>query len=195
MNKVYRFYCKVEEVLVGTGFIAIVALTFLNAVLRLFDKPIIYADDLSMLLFSWTAFLGADVAMRHLRLVGMDIVSKKFPPKVQKILAIIVYIVMIGILIILIRGGFKIMAVNGNRPFNTLANFGIGYGAVTAALPICGIMMILTCLTKIGKLLVHYKDDSFTLKADVAADNAGLGEESAGMDQTPVNLDEPKEVQ
>ena len=37
MNKVYQFYCKIEEVLVGAGFVIIVALTFLNAVLRLFD--------------------------------------------------------------------------------------------------------------------------------------------------------------
>ena len=83
MNKVYQFYCKIEEVLVGAGFVIIVALTFLNAVLRLFDMPIIYADDISMLLFSWTAFMGADVAMRHCRLVGMDIVTKKFSPKMQ----------------------------------------------------------------------------------------------------------------
>ena len=84
MNKVYKYYCKVEEVLVGIGMSTIVALTFLNAVLRIFNNPITYTDDASMLLFSWTAFLGADVAMRHLRLVGMDIVSKKFPPKGQK---------------------------------------------------------------------------------------------------------------
>ncbi|NLV58531.1 MAG: TRAP transporter small permease [Clostridiales bacterium] len=194
MNKVYKYYCKVEEVLVGIGMSTIVALTFLNAVLRLFDKPIIYADDVSLLLFSWTAFLGADVAMRHLRLVGMDIVSKKFSPKGQKVLAIIVYILIIIILAILILGGFKIMKINGNRPFNTLANFGIGYGAVTAAMPVCGILMILTCLIKIGKLLIHFKDDSYTLKADVAKDNEGLGEENAGMDMTPVNLDDSKEV-
>ena len=107
MNKVYKYYCKVEEVLVGIGMSTIVALTFLNAVLRLFDKPIIYADDVSLLLFSWTAFLGADVAMRHLRLVGMDIVSKKFSPKGQKVLAIIVYILIIIILAILILGALK----------------------------------------------------------------------------------------
>ena len=84
------------------------------------------------------------------------------------------------------------MQVNGNRPFNTLANFGIGYGAVTAALPVCGVMMILTALTKIGKLFRHFSDDAFTLKGDVN-DNT-LGEENAGVDQAPVNLDDPEEV-
>jgi len=195
MSKAYRYYCKAEEIMVGVGFIIIVTLTFFNAVLRLFDNPIIYADDLSMLLFSWTAFLGADVAMRHLRLVGMDIVSKKFTPKGQKVLALIVYTIIIAMLLVLIRGGFRIMQINGDRPFNTLASFGIGYGAVTAAMPICGIMMIITCLTKIGKLFAHFGDDAYTLKSEMAREDEGLGEENAGVDQIPVNLDEPKEVQ
>ena len=192
MQKVYHYYCKVEEVLVGAGFVVIVALTFLNAMLRLFDYPIIYADDISMLMFSWTAFMGADVAMRHCRLVGMDIVTKKFSPKMQKVFSIIVHLIIIAMMILLIRGGIKIMTINGNRPFNTLANFGIGYGAVTAALPVCGSMMILTALIKIGKLILHFKDDSFTLKGEVN-DNT-LGEENAGADQAPVNLDDPEEV-
>lgn len=192
MNKLYQYYCKAEEILVGAGFIIIVTLTFLNAILRLFDMPIIYADDVSMLMFSWTAFMGADVAMRHCRLVGMDIVTKKFSPKIQKIVAMAVYAIIIVMMFMLVRGGLKIMQINGNRPFNTLANFGISYGAVTAALPVCGAMMILTALTKIGKLFRHFSDDSFTLKGDVN-DNT-LGEENAGVDQAPVTLDDPEEV-
>lgn len=195
MNKVYRFYCKVEEILVGTSLITIVVLTFLNAVLRAFNKPITYTEDVCLLLFSWTAFLGADVAMRHLRLVGMDILTKKLSPKAQKVVAMVVYIIMISMLFVLIKGGLRIMAVNGNRPFNTLARFGVGYGAVTAAMPVSGALMIMTCLIKIGKLIVHFKDDSFTLKLDMAKENVGLGEEAAGLDQIPVDFDDTGEVQ
>ena len=79
MKKVYEIYCKVEEGIVGLGFITVVALTFMNAVLRVFKMPIVYADDICLLLFSWTAFLGADVSMRYCRLVGMDLVARRFP--------------------------------------------------------------------------------------------------------------------
>ena len=106
MKKIYAIYCKVEDIVVGLGFAAIVILTFMNAVLRYCGTPIIYADDLCLLLFSWTAFLGADVAMRYSRLVGMDILVSKLPPKVQKVLQIIVFILMILMLFVLIRGGF-----------------------------------------------------------------------------------------
>ncbi len=186
MNKIYKLYCKAEEALVGLFFIIIVALTFMNAVLRLLGSPIIYADDICMLLFSWTALMGADVAMRYCRLVGMDILTSKLNAKVQKVIGLIVQVIMIAMLVVLIKGGIRIVQLNGSRPFNTLESFGIRYGAVTTAIPVCCSMMILTCITKIFKLITHMNDDEFTLKKD--ASDAKLGEENMGVGDTPVEL-------
>ena len=187
MNKIYKLYCKAEEALVGLFFIIVVTLTFMNAMLRLFGKPIIYADDICMLLFSWTALMGADVAMRYCRLVSMDICTSKLSPKLQKIIGIVVQVIMIAMLAVLIKGGLKIVKLNGNRQFNTLEAFGIRYGAVTMSIPVCCSMMILTCITKIFKLITHINDDEFTLKKDAA--DAKLGEENMGVGETPIDLD------
>lgn len=187
MNKIYKLYCKAEEALVGLFFIVIVALTFMNAVLRLLGSPIIYADDICMLLFSWTALMGADVAMRYCRLVGMDILTSKLNAKVQKVIGLVVQVIMIVMLVVLIKGGLKIVKLNGSRPFNTLESFGIRYGAVTMSIPVCCSMMILTCVTKIFKLVTHLGDDEFTLKKDAADDK--LGEENMGVGEAPVDLD------
>ena len=99
---------------------------------------------------------------------------------------IVVQIIMIVMLAVLIKGGLKIVKLNGNRPFNTLESFGIRYGAVTTAIPVCCSMMILTCITKIFKLITHINDDEFTLKKDAA--DAKLGEENMGVGETPVEL-------
>lgn len=80
----YKYYFRVQEALVGLGFMGIIVLTFMNAVKWLLDNPIISADDLSLLLFSWVALMGADVAMRYSRLVGMDILTSKLKPKPKK---------------------------------------------------------------------------------------------------------------
>jgi len=162
-------------------------LTFMNAVLRAFGAPIIYADDICMLLFSWTALMGADVAMRFCRLVGMDILTTKLNPKLQKVIGIIVQVIMIVMLAILIKGGLRIVKMNGSRPFNTLESFGIRYGAVTMSIPVCCAMMIFTCITKIFKLVTHINDDEFTLKKDAADDK--LGEENMGVGEAPIDLD------
>ncbi|NLG31843.1 MAG: TRAP transporter small permease [Acholeplasmataceae bacterium] len=191
MKKVYAIYCKVEDIIAGIGFATIVILTFMNAVLRYLGTPIIYADDICLLLFSWTAFLGADVAMRYSRLVGMDILVSKFSPKVQKVFQIVVYVLMIMILFVLIRGGLAIIKTNGARPFNTLAAWGIRYGAVTASLPVGGLLMIITCLTKIYKVVTHFNDDAYNVRKD---NPDMVGEEYTGADKTPVTFNDTKEV-
>ena len=187
MKKIYSVYCRIEDIIVGLGFATIVILTFMNAVLRYCGTPIIIADDTCLLLFSWTAFLGADVAMRYSRLVGMDILVSKLSPKVQKVLQLVVYGIMIAILAVLLRGGLAIIKTNGARPFNTLASFGINYGAVTASLPVGSAMMILTCITKIWKIVTHFGDDAYNVRKD---NPDVVGEENTGADEKPVEFDQ-----
>lgn len=182
-NRFYKFYCKLEELIVGTGFVAIVALTFLNAVLRIFKMPIVIADDTCLLLFSWAALLGADVALRYSRLVGMDILVKKFSPKFQKVLQIAVYAIMIAILAIFVYGGLRVIAVNGDRPFNTLP---VPYSWVTMSLPACSILMIFTCIVKIMKVITHFKDDEYNVKKD---NPTTVGEEYTGIDAAETKMD------
>ena len=197
MEKIYKIYCRIEEIIVGVGFSSIVALTFINAVMRrAFNAPIVYADDICLLLFSWTALLGADVSLRYSRLVGMDLIQKKFPPKVQKVLQMMVYAVIIALMVILISGGIKIIQLNSFRYFNTLEKFGIKYSAVNAALPVCGTLIIISCLIKIFKLIRNFKNDEYILKKDVPQDAIEMGEENAGFGEEAVVInDDVKEVQ
>lgn len=165
LKKIYKIYCLLESIIAGVGFFAIVVLTLLNAILRTtVDKPIIFVDDLNLLLFSWVAFLGADVALRHCRLVGMDILTSKLPQKVQKALQLIVYVIMIGALLMFARYGYELAMGNWARFYNSLP---ISYGWATLSLPVCSILMVMTCLIQMGKLLMHFGDDSYTLKRDV----------------------------
>ena len=162
-QKVYRIYCRAQEIIIGTFFAAIVFLTFINAVLRTMNRPIPTTDDVCSLLFAWAALLGADVALRYSRLVGMDILVTKFSPKWQKFFQILVYVIMIIAMVIFIRYGIALATRNWLRFLNTLP---ISYGWVTLSFPVgCG-MMIFTSIVKIGKILNHYKDDSYNVRKD-----------------------------
>jgi TRAP-type C4-dicarboxylate transport system permease small subunit len=162
-QKVYRVYCRVEECIVGACFITVVGLTFLNATLRLFGHPIITTDDICLLLFSWAALLGADVALRYSRLVGMDILVSKLPPGLQKFLQIVVYIIIIGAAILFMRSGFVLANKNWKRIFNSLP---ISYGWVTLSFPVCCCLMIFTSVLKIIKVATHFGDDSYNVRKD-----------------------------
>ena len=175
-QKAYRIYCRIEEVIVGCFFSTIVALKFMNAVLRTMNRPIVVADDVCLLLFAWTALLGADVALRYSRLVGMDMLVSKFPPKWKKALQILVYLIMISAMVLFVRYGIILARRNWSRFLNTLP---ISYGWVTISFPVVCSMMIFTSLLKIKRIIGNFKDDSFNIKKD----NPDLvGEEYTGID-------------
>ncbi|MDR1931716.1 MAG: TRAP transporter small permease [Spirochaetales bacterium] len=175
-QKGYRIYCRIEEIIVGACLTTIVGLTFLNAVLRFLDHPIITSDDISLLLFSWAALLGADVALRYSRLVGMDILMSKLPAKWQKLFQIIVYIIIIGALLLFMWSGFAMANKNWKRAFNSLP---ISYGWVTLSFPVSCCLMILTAILKGAKVARRFKDDSYNVRKD----NPDIvGEEFTGLD-------------
>ena len=147
----------------GICFAGVVGLTFMNAVLRFYGKPIVYAEDLCLLLFPWAAFIGANVALRYSRLVGMDMLVTKFSPKKQKSIQIVIYIIMIMVMLYLIPFGFRLAASNWNRVINSLP---ISYGYVTMSLPTAFILMIFTSILKMKKLITNFNNDSYNLKKD-----------------------------
>ena len=163
MKRAYWIYCRIEEVIVGICFIGVVALTFMNALLRTFKHPIATADDICLLLFAWAALLGADVALRYSRLVGMDMFIKWMAPKWKKSIHILVFLIMIAAMLMLIRFGFQLAARNWSRILNSLP---ISYGFVTLSLPVSCILMTFTSVLKIKKIIVNYKNDKYDFKKD-----------------------------
>ena len=161
MKKVYKAYCTAERYITMAAFFTIIVLTFGNAVLRKLNHPIVWCDDISLLLFGWCAFLGADIAMRSNRLVGMDIITMNLPVKVQKILQLVVNLFITVVLVMLVIWGFDLAKMNWLRFMNTLT---ISYGWATLSLPIGSIMMLITITIKNVVILKHFKDDSYTIK-------------------------------
>ncbi len=165
MKKIYQYFCKLEEILVGTVFVSIVVLVFSAAFFRQFDHPIVWADDVAKFLFSWAAFLGADVAMRYSRLVGVDILVKKLPRKLAKVVQLFVFSIIIALLVAFVIYGTKLSIESADRSFQTLSNF--SYSFVTASLPISSFLMIVTAFTKIGKILINFKNDDYEVLRDI----------------------------
>lgn len=99
--------------------------------------------------------------MRANRLVGMDILTMNLPIRVQKVLQLIVYIIMIVVLAMFVVKGFSLAKMNWLRYMNTLK---LSYGWATLSLPVGSLQMILTLVLKIRVLLMNFTNDSFTMK-------------------------------
>lgn len=161
MKKLYKIHCKTEIALAAAGFFAIIVLTFGNAVLRLFNRPIVANDDICALLFAWVSFMGADIALRSNRLVGMDILTMNLPIRIQKVLQLIVYIIMMVIMGMFVYQGTGLAKLNWARVFNSRP---MSYGWVTLSLAVCGLMMMISLVIKVAVVIKEFSNDSFNIK-------------------------------
>jgi TRAP-type C4-dicarboxylate transport system permease small subunit len=159
---VYRWFCKIEASIVSIFVAAITFLVFISAVARSIKHPLNWAQDVSLLLFAWVVFLGADLALRKADFVRVDMLVSHFPAKVQKILYYLMYLLAIGFLGILVVYGFPLSIDNAKRLFQTL---GISYSWATISAPIGSILLIVTIILK---LIAHWKDKKILLQSKEA---------------------------
>ncbi|MGF6906499.1 TRAP transporter small permease [Fusobacterium sp. PH5-44] len=146
MKKIYDLFCKIEEFIVCFFLATITTLVFISAVARTIKKPINWAQDVSLLLFAWLVFLGADMALRHADFVRVDMLIQKLPDKISKFLYYFWYIIIIIFLTVLIRYGIPLSIQNSKRLFQTL---GISYSWATISVPVGSFLMIITILLKL----------------------------------------------
>lgn len=148
MKKLYRAFCTAEELLCGGILCAIVALAFATAVSRCINHPISWTVELCQFLLSWLAFLGADLALRQGSILGVDILMRRLPGKVQAIVKIATDILILVMLIAFVRYGINLCKSNYKRSFKTL---GISYSWATASLPVASVLMSVTIVMELIK--------------------------------------------
>ncbi len=149
MEKVKIFYnkfCKFEGLLVQIFLGTLMVLVFSSAVCRSLKFPINWAIDVSMLLFAWTVFLGADVALRNTGLVKVDLIIKKLSPNIQKTLYILWQVIIIAFLLSLVWYGIPLSIESSKRLFWTL---GISYSWATVSVPAGSFLMIVSTSIKL----------------------------------------------
>jgi TRAP-type C4-dicarboxylate transport system permease small subunit len=153
MRKIYRALCKAEVFVCGIGFMFLVSFVFISAILRFFRVSMSWNIDLAMFLLAWTAFLGADIAWRSGQLIGVDLVTRQFPRKVQKIIEIAVYLVIMGALALIVVFGVSLAATEKLRTYQSIP---IPYSLVTLSLVFAALSMIFSTILKIRRCIMNF---------------------------------------
>jgi TRAP-type C4-dicarboxylate transport system permease small subunit len=162
IKKMYLVFCKVEEFIVAFFVAVITYMVVVSAVARSVKHPLNWAQDLSLLLFAWVVFLGADLALRKADFVRVDMLVCRFPAKVQKFLYYFMYILALAFLVIVIRFGIPLSIDNAKRLFQTL---GISYSWATISAPVGSILLAITIVLK---LIARRKEKVITVQAKEA---------------------------
>ncbi len=150
MKSVDPLITKLEKKVCQIFLIFIILFVFCAALLRWFGYPLVWSIDLAQLLFVWVCFLGADLALQQDKHIGVDILVRMFPEKVQHTLyppligAIILFLAVVGW-----YGGY-LAIINYRRQFSGLE---LSYSWATASVPVGSLLMIRTLVKKIVKLI------------------------------------------
>ncbi|MDR3160884.1 MAG: TRAP transporter small permease subunit [Spirochaetaceae bacterium] len=159
MRKLYHALCKAEVVICGIGFMFLVTFVFLSAILRFFRVSMSWNIDLAMFLLAWTAFLGADIAWRSGQLIGVDLVTRQFPKKVQRIIEIAIYLIIMGALALVFVFGIRLAVTEKLRTYQSIP---IPYSLVTLSLVFAALSMIFSTILKIRRCIMNFNTQAPT---------------------------------
>ncbi len=146
MKKAYDAFCTIEELICGAILCIIVALAFATAIGRCIGHPISWTVEVSQFFLSWLAFLGADMALRHGRVLGVDLLTRRLPKKAQAVIKLVTDILILLVLISFVKFGIDLCRSNYKRSFQTV---GISYSWATASLPFASVFMSVTIILEI----------------------------------------------
>ena len=155
MRKFNAVVGRIESVVGVVMMLIIVGMVFVGAITRYFGRPIIWSVDLAQLLFIWVCMFGADAALKNKAHVGVDMIVKHFPVKLQKLIVLATYVLCMAFLAFMVFYGIKLCASNYLRSYQTLK---ISYSFGTAAVPVGSVFMLLTLFEQMRQLIQGWND-------------------------------------
>ncbi|MEZ5670216.1 MAG: TRAP transporter small permease [Alphaproteobacteria bacterium] len=130
------------EVAIGMALLAaICCLVFAAGLLRSFGHPLIWSVDMAQLLFIWTSFIGADIALRSKVHIGMDLLVRPFPLRLRIAVELLLALAALAFLLTMTVEGYGLMMQNIERIYG---DSGISYAWVTGAVPAGCLLLALT---------------------------------------------------
>jgi len=150
--KIKDFYikmCNIEVVLAIICLLLSVFIIVISAIMRKIGMPINWGLDIALLLFTWSTFLGADIAFRDDKFINVDILFLKMPKSLQRPLELVIYITIFIFLSALIYLGAILSAFTWPRTFQGIPT--LSYTWVTLSVPVCSFFMIITTVIKMFK--------------------------------------------
>lgn len=146
-----RMLHTVEERVASIIMMAIVALVFIAASSRYLGSPINWSVDLAQGLFVWVVYLGASLAARDDRHIGVSYFVDLLSPALKRIVTIAGNLLVIVFLGCVVYYGIVVSVINVNRQLTSIP---ISYSFITIAASVGCFLMVLTIT---GKTLSLYQ--------------------------------------
>lgn len=150
LNKIIAKIHVVEMWVSMFGLVVLTVCIFIGAVGRCIGHPQAWSTDVGMMMLAWSTFLGGDVAFRNGRFANLNLLLKKFPLKMQKVIILLSYLAMLVFLLLMIYQGFILSWTTRFRSFNGVPQ--LSYTWVTLSLPVSCCFMVFSLISRFLKL-------------------------------------------
>ncbi|PWC46918.1 TRAP transporter small permease [Azospirillum sp. TSA6c] len=151
MKSVADLLERITEWIMAAMLAVMVGLVFGNVVLRyIFNSGIVAAEEIARLMFVWLVFLGATLALRHQRHLGLEILQARLPFKVRRACAVIAHLMMLYALYLFVQGSW-IQLLIGMETFSTVLRFPMAFYAAAGFFP--AIAMALIVLANLWRIV------------------------------------------
>lgn len=140
--KVFQLLKKVTNGLVVTFFISLILLVFFQVIFRyVFHNSQPWIDELSRYLFVWIVYLGGTITIRRGFNITFDLLIDCLKGRLWGVMFTLVNLICVAFLSLIVVLGFNISYINKVQISSLM---GINMGIVTLAIPIGGILMIIS---------------------------------------------------
>lgn len=146
IQRLYKGLCRFEFIVSALCLIASVVLIFAQALFRLANHPINWGMYIALFLFTWSTFLGADIAYRNNNTVFVDIFINMMPEKVKNALRFLCHVLSLIFMGMMIYFGILLCIKSYARPYQGLQGF--SYSWVALSVPVSFALMTISCLRK-----------------------------------------------
>lgn len=117
----------------------------LGAISRTLGYPLAMISDISLCLFAWCVFLGADAAYRKNKLVYVELIIDGVSPKLRRILYGINYTFIFVFLVFFVAQSTRLVTFSWVRKWAAIPT--LSYGWVALSMPLgCSLMLITTII-------------------------------------------------
>ncbi len=149
MTKVLDFIERALMLVVGLLMIAMVAVIFMQVVLRYgFKASTTWADEIARYCMIWTVFLACPVGYRRHCHIKVDVLTRKFTPGFRRVMEFLMYLLQIVFLGILLKASHQYILKIGRQLSQTLK---VDMRLVFMAVVIGAVLMIVFILEAMYK--------------------------------------------
>lgn len=157
MNK-KRILNNLEEIIGAILFIMMFAILVAQIVFRqIFDSPLVWSEELAILLFTYVGMLGVSIGVKYRQHVFIDFLYNKFSGKGLKIANTFIQSVVFISLIAMIQIGYKLFL---RKKIFQLIALKISAGWMYVALPLIATLMLIRFFQVLRE---DYKEGKFII--------------------------------